>query len=95
MALFIFLISLKMRILQSNGKIIRRATNYHVLFLGLMPKEKEFHKAKRLIFQHIEFKKILKKLIAQKCGGIGRHKDLKSLEGNFVPVQVRLWHHLI
>ena len=22
-------------------------------------------------------------------GGIGRHKDLKSLEGNFVPVQVR------
>ena len=24
-------------------------------------------------------------------GGIGGHKDLKSLEGNFVPVQVRLW----
>ena len=24
-------------------------------------------------------------------GGIGRHKDLKSLEGDFVPVQVRPW----
>ena len=24
-------------------------------------------------------------------GGIGRHKGFKILEGNFVPVQVRLW----
>ena len=24
-------------------------------------------------------------------GGIGRHKGLKSLEGDFVPVQVRPW----
>ena len=35
-------------------------------------------------------------IIQQSCpgGGIGRHKGLKILEGNFVPVQVRLWYQV-
>ena len=54
-----------------------------------MPKGKEYHLSSAHNFQHIEIKKILKKLIAQVVELVDT-RDLKSLEGNFVPVQVRL-----
>ena len=89
MALFIFLILLKTRILLKQWKILRRVISSPVLFLGLMQKEKEYHLSLALNFNTLK-SKILKKLIAQVVELVDT-RDLKSLEGNFVPVQVRLW----
>ena len=89
MALFIFLILLKMRILLKQWKNLRRVISSPVLFLGLMQKEKEYHLSLALNFNTLK-SKILKKLIAQVVELVDT-RDLKSLEGNFVPVQVRLW----